>query len=90
MGFSRPVIDVDELEKKFEEKHKAAKDSLQQIKSKLSLTATQKKVANDIIEKKVHWRPESTPNLDPYLNQKVSLHKFKTETENTMMGLVER
>lgn len=84
------MIDVDELEKKFEEKQKAAKDSLQRIKSKLSLTVTQKKVSNDIIEKKVHWRPESTPNLDPDLNQKVSLHKIKTEEENTMMGHVER
>ena len=84
------MIDIEELEKKFEEKHKAAKDSLQRIKSKLSLTVTQKEVSNDIIEKKVYWRPESTPNLDPGLSQKVSLHKIKSEEENTIMGHVER
>ena len=84
------MIDIDELEKKFEEKHKAAKDSLQQIKSKLGLTVKQKEVSNDIVEKKVCWRPESTPNLDPDLNQKVYLHKIISEEENPYTGHAER
>ena len=90
LGFSRPLIDIDELEKKFEERHKVAQDKLQQIKSKLSQTVSQNKVSNDKIEKKVRWQPESTPNLNHDLNQKVPLHKIKSEEENTMMGHVER
>ena len=89
MGFSRPVIDIEELEKKFEEKHKAAKDSLQQIKSKLTLTVSQKG-SNDTAERRVQWQPESTPNLDHDLNKKVALNNFKLKEENSMMGNVKR
>ena len=83
------MIDIEELEKKFEEKHKAAQDSLQQIKSKLTLTVSQKG-SNDTAKKSVHWRPETTPNLEYDLDQKVALNNFKLEEEKTMMGHVER
>ena len=87
LGFSRPVIDIEELEKKFEEEHKAAKDRLQLLKSKLSLTVLQK---NDTANKNIHWRPEATPNLNHDLDKKDKLFKTKSEKESTMMGHGER
>ena len=88
LGFSRPVIDIEALEEKFQEKHKAAKDSLYRIKSKLNQTVLQN-VSKDSFKKKVQWRLD-TANLDRDSDYEVLLIKDKSEKEHTMMGHRER